>query len=173
MDVLGALRKCQASAEWTCVACTMSNPLSGALCGTCGTANPNPPPAPALPPAQALVKAAMEGDLQKLTAQLDAGTPVDSPNGSLALTALAAAANTGELECVRALLLRGASHAAVDAKGCTPLMHAAACDRAGVAAALLAKGAEATRKNSAGQDARSFARGKSKELVAALEAAAA
>jgi len=171
MDVLGALAAMQT--EWICQACTCANPTSAARCGVCGTANPTPPPAAALPPTQALVKAAMEGDLQNIAAQLDAGTPIDAPNGTACLTALMTAANTGQLEAVNALLTRGASVNAVDATGCSALMHAASCDRAGAALALLAKGADAKLKNASGQDALSFARGKSSELVAALEAAAA
>ena len=86
---------------------------------------------------KALVKAAREGSLERLTRAFDAGADPNVPD-SHGMTAAMYAAAANNLELLRACVARGADVNAQSSTGCTPLVHAAARNHAGATRWLLA-----------------------------------
>jgi ankyrin repeat protein len=75
-------------------------------------------------PPTPLGSAAGKGDIQAMTALLDAGADPNAP-GSFGMTPLATAARTGQVGAIELLLARGADpHRGCGVNGWTPLLHA-------------------------------------------------
>ena len=94
-----------------------------------------------------LVAAAIFHRLSCLNYLLNNGVPVESQSSISGYTALVAAAENGEMDCVKLLIQRGANVNTPDAHGYTPLMMAAYERRLPVVQFLLAHGAEVSSKD--------------------------
>lgn len=109
-----------------------------------------------------ILDCAMRGDTAALAAAL--GRAADSTGADLnaadrwGVTALAHAAQKGDLESVQLLLQKGASVDQASRFGNTALMAAAARGRDAVVSALLGAGADPTARNKWGLDAADWAR---------------
>jgi uncharacterized protein len=90
---------------------------------------------------QGAFELARDGDVDQLTAYVDAGLPVDLTNGS-GDTLLILAAYHRHADLVRALLARGADHSRLNDRGQTALAAAVFRQDAEVVEALLAAGAD-------------------------------
>ncbi len=90
---------------------------------------------------QGAFELAREGDVEQLTAYIDAGLPVDLTNGS-GDTLLILAAYHRHADLVRALLARGADHARLNDRGQSALAAAVFRQDAVVVTALLDAGAD-------------------------------
>jgi ankyrin repeat protein len=90
---------------------------------------------------------AVAGGGKVVRALVEAGADVDARDGVKQCTALHMAARRGNIEVAEALLDCGANLEARDSVGDTPLRRAVNCDKTGVAALLLARGAD---RNSVG-----------------------
>ena len=97
--------------------------------------------APELAFLQGAFELAREGDVDQLTAYIDAGLPVNLTNGS-GDTLLILAAYHRQADLVRALLARGADHARTNDRGQSALAAAVFRQDAEVVNALLAAGAD-------------------------------
>lgn len=91
-------------------------------------------------------------------ALIEAGARVDACDGTKRCTALHMAARRGNVEAAEALLERGANIEARDSLGETPLRRSVNCGQTGVAALLLARGADPHSVGSKGLTPRSAAR---------------
>ncbi len=96
-----------------------------------------------------ILRAALIGDTEAVSAFLDRGVPVNGRDAG-GRTALMEAVFGGQLDTIEALLKRGADLNAQDCDGWTALMEASAKGRADVVSTLLAYGADAKMKNNKG-----------------------
>jgi ankyrin repeat protein len=111
---------------------------SGAFAVSVLAQQPAPPPAD---DAEALHKAAEDGDLAKVQALVDKGASVDAPSGPYRFTPLIGAAADGHLDVLTYLIQKGAKLDYADVQGSTPLLHACWNDKTDCALALIKAGA--------------------------------
>ncbi len=101
---------------------------------------------------QALVRAAVFGNLDELKALIQKGADVNAPN-ALGLTALMAASCFGQIETAKALLEAQAHVNAKDAEGNTALIYASALGQLKMIGQLLSAGADVNATNAQGESA--------------------
>jgi ankyrin repeat protein len=102
-----------------------------------------------------LISAALQGNVKRVEAALNAGTDANAFDETLG-TPLGGASYSGSLEAVRLLTARGAHVNAKDSKGMTPLMNATLGRSAGVVRFLIAKGADVNIGSPSEVDGRRF-----------------
>ncbi len=108
------------------------------------------------------------GGANVVRALVQAGAKVDACDGVKHCTALHMAARRGNVEVAGALLDCGAAIEARDSLGDTPLRRAVNCDKAGVAALLLARGSDMRSKGSKGLTPFSAARSTAMKRLLAI-----
>lgn len=122
------------------------------LDGALSEARPSPSRSTEAPPS-GLHKAVLEGDLEAVRQQIEAGANLNERESSVGSTPLITAATFGQTEVARALIEAGADVDLRNNDGSTALITAALFCRTEIVEALLAAGADKSIRNNAGSTA--------------------